>query len=43
MGIALGFDTACIAAHHVAQLLLLTILIFMGAFLAHERTLTPKE
>lgn len=37
LGVELRFDTAFIAAHHVAQLLLLTILMLVVAFLAHER------
>ena len=37
LGIALGFDTAFIAAHHVSRLLLLTIAIPMVAMLVRER------
>ena len=36
LGIALGFDTAFIAAHHVARLLLLTIAIPVVALLVRE-------
>lgn len=36
LGIALGFDTAFIAAHHVARLLLLTVLIPVVALLVRE-------
>jgi membrane AbrB-like protein len=36
LGIALGFDTAFIAAHHVARLLLLTIAIPVVAMLVRE-------
>jgi uncharacterized protein len=37
LGIALGFDTAFIAAHHVARLLLLTIAIPVVAMLVRQR------
>jgi uncharacterized protein len=37
LGIALGFDTAFIAAHHVFRLLLLTVAIPVVAMLARER------
>ena len=37
LGIALGFDTAFIAAHHVARLLLLTIAIPVVALMVRER------
>jgi membrane AbrB-like protein len=37
LGIALGFDTAFIAAHHVARLLLLTIAIPAVALLIREK------
>ena len=37
LGIALGFDTAFIAAHHVSRLLLLTIAIPVVAMLVRER------
>ena len=43
LGIALGFDTAFIAAHHVARLLLLTIAIPVVALLVRERDALPKE
>ena len=36
LGIALGFDTAFIAAHHVRRLLLLTIAIPVVAMLVRE-------
>lgn len=42
LGIALGFDTAFIAAHHVARLLLLTIAIPVVALMVRERE-TAKE
>jgi membrane AbrB-like protein len=41
LGIALGFDTAFIAAHHVARLLLLTVAIPAVALLVRETN--PKE
>jgi membrane AbrB-like protein len=41
LGIALGFDTAFIAAHHVARLLMLTVLVPVVALLIRERL--PKE
>lgn len=37
LGIALGFDTAFIAAHHVARLLLLTVAIPVVALMVRER------
>lgn len=37
LGIALGFDTAFIAAHHVARLLLLTVAIPVIAIMVRER------
>jgi membrane AbrB-like protein len=42
LGVALGFDTAFIAAHHVARLLLLTIAIPVVALLVREAD-TKKE
>ena len=36
LGIALGFDTAFIVAHHVARLLLLTVAIPVVALLVRE-------
>jgi membrane AbrB-like protein len=41
LGIALGFDTAFIAAHHVARLLMLTVAVPVVALLIRERL--PKE
>jgi membrane AbrB-like protein len=44
LGIALGFDTAFIAAHHVARLLMLTVAIPVVALLVREHPPpTPKE
>jgi uncharacterized membrane protein AbrB (regulator of aidB expression) len=40
LGIALGFDTAFIAAHHVARLLLLTVAIPVVVLLVRERDKT---
>jgi membrane AbrB-like protein len=40
LGIALGFDTAFIAAHHVARLLLLTVAIPVVVLVVREK---PKE
>ena len=39
LGIALGFDTAFIAAHHVSRLLLLTVAIPVVTMLVREKTL----
>jgi uncharacterized membrane protein AbrB (regulator of aidB expression) len=41
LGIALGFDTAFIAAHHVARLLLLTIAIPVVVLLVREPNKEP--
>jgi len=38
LGIALGFDTAFIAAHHVARLLFLTFLIPLVVLLIRGRS-----
>lgn len=38
LGVALGLDTAFIAAHHVARLLLLTLLIPLVTMLVREKT-----
>lgn len=43
LGIALGFDTAFIAAHHVARLLMLTFAIPVVALLVRERERKPEE
>ena len=43
LGIALGFDTAFIAAHHVARLLILTFAIPVVALLVREKAAPPKE
>jgi membrane AbrB-like protein len=43
LGIALGFDTAFIAAHHVARLLFLTIAIPVVTLLVRERGAASKE
>lgn len=43
LGIALGFDTAFIAAHHVARLLLLTFAIPVVALLVRERGVASRE
>lgn len=43
LGIALGFDTAFIAAHHVARLLILTVAIPVVALLVRERDAQSKE
>lgn len=43
LGIALGFDTAFIAAHHVARLLMLTVTIPLVTLLVRERPSLPKE
>ena len=42
LGIALGFDTAFIAAHHVMRLLLLTIAIPVVAMLVREPVTSPS-
>ncbi len=43
LGIALGFDTAFIAAHHVARLLMLTFAIPAVALLVRQRGRQPEE
>jgi len=43
LGIALGFDTAFIAAHHVSRLLILTFAIPVVAMLLREREPKPAE
>lgn len=43
LGIALGFDTAFIAAHHVARLLMLTVAIPLVTLLVRERKILPTE
>jgi uncharacterized membrane protein AbrB (regulator of aidB expression) len=43
LGIALGFDTAFIAAHHVARLLMLTIAIPVVALLVRETDRSKEQ